>query len=710
MRIRACIIVTCLLLLAADMTSAEELKFGDFDESQAHYGRAVKPVLTKYCGSCHGEKVAEKDLNLKALPPDMKASTSAARWAVVLTNLSTGKMPPEGEAQPKSDEAMAVIAWIQAEMKRSGKHVAMREEYHNGNVVDHALLLGKDARQATVDVPTRVRPVSPEIYAAFTGEVARDARAGQPFTVQGGTTFKDMGSAKLDEPTTSQLIDNAVLMVSQLTMHKLDSGVAKPERGAPKELVRLFDEKDPADAADLQKAIRYLFEHVLRRKPTDEELDKFTSLLERNIQEAGRENGVRYSFAAIFLLPEAVLRLELGGRRTDERRLVRLAPREIAFAITYALTDRRPEAWLLADADAGKLDTREGVEAAVRKMLDDPKYAKPRILRFFREYFGYEAAVDVFKDPNEKVEHFPRELVADTDRLIEWILERDQEVLKELLTTNKAYVNYRWDGNKKIAVKARNEAIHLSYGLPPDWKWAAQQPVELPLNQRAGILTQPSWLVAVSKSDDNDVIHRGKWIRERLLGNVVPDIPITVDAQLPIAPEQTLRERMAVTQEEYCWQCHRLMNKTGYPFEMFDHYGRFRTLETVLDPEATARNVDSKGKPLGNVLKGVPADIRGAIEFVGDASVEGEVAGAVELMHKLAKSERVEQVFVRHAFRYWMSRNETPGDAATLQAAHRTYRESGGSMQTLITSLLTSDSFLYRVPSESTTALSTTDR
>ena len=68
----------------------------------------------------------------------------------------------------------------------------------------------------------------------------------------------------------------------------------------------------------------------------------------------------------------------------------------------------------------------------------------------------------------------------------------------------------------------------------------------------------------------------------------------------------------------------------------------------------------------------------------------------IELVHKLADSERVRQVFVRHAFRYWMGRNETLDDAATLRRADKAYVESGGSMKTMIVSLLTSDSFLYR--------------
>jgi hypothetical protein len=49
---------------------------------------------------------------------------------------------------------------------------------------------------------------------------------------------------------------------------------------------------------------------------------------------------------------------------------------------------------------------------------------------------------------------------------------------------------------------------------------------------------------------DNHAIHRGIWIRERLLGGGIPDVPITVDAQLPAEPENTLRERMRVTREK----------------------------------------------------------------------------------------------------------------------------------------------------------------
>ena len=194
-----------------------------------------------------------------------------------------------------------------------------------------------------------------------------------------------------------------------------------------------------------------------------------------------------------------------------------------------------------------------------------------------------------------------------------------------------------------------------------------------PEGQRLGILTHPAWLVSQSDAMDNHAIHRGIWIRERLLGGGIPDVPITVDAQLPAEPENTRRERMRVTKADYCWTCHQKMDPLGLPFEMYNHAGLFRTTEL-----------------------GKPVNTTGEIIASGESTLDGPVANALEMITKLANSQRVEQVFVRHAFRFWMGRNETLNDAPILQAAHAAYRSNGGSMKALITSLLTSDAFLYR--------------
>ncbi|MCY2976029.1 MAG: DUF1588 domain-containing protein [Planctomycetota bacterium] len=202
-----------------------------------------------------------------------------------------------------------------------------------------------------------------------------------------------------------------------------------------------------------------------------------------------------------------------------------------------------------------------------------------------------------------------------------------------------------------------------------------------PVGERLGILTHPSWLVSHSDAMDNHAIRRGRWIRERLLGGGIPDVPITVDAMLPDEPKSTLRDRMRVTRETYCWTCHKKMDPLGLPFEMFNHAGLFREQELEK-----------------------PVDTSGEIIDSGDAALDGKVSDAIELIERIAQSERAEQVFVRHAFRFWMGRNETLNDAPVLKAAHRAYQENGGSMRSLLASLLTSDAFLYRNRGESEVA------
>lgn len=715
-----------LLALAAPALSRAEgpvVAAGDAARmaSISEFEKTVAPFLARHCSDCHGLKLAEKELRFDKLEPDMKATASAARWAVVLTQLRSGKMPPDDKPKPAVDDVNRVAQWIEAEMKRSGKHVAQRAEFVNGNSIDHALLFDPK-RVARFDEAPSVRTVSPEIYSSLATELGKGIPdIGQPFTAETRFTFKDMGAPKIDEPTAAQLMRNALLIVERrLTAHKIEGGVIKAsQQSVPKQFLRLLDEVKTATDAEVAEAIKVMFQIALKREPSAEESKRFAEFYARNVKDSGRVAGTNYTLAGVLLLPEAIFRLSLGAGERDAKGRVRLAPREIAFAISFALTDRRPDQALLAAASSGELNSDEGVLKQVRRLLDDSKTEKPRIARFFREYFGYAKAGDVFKEDKDNPEHEARVLIEDTDRLIAYVLEQDKNVFRELLTTNKTFVAYksgaetkkrRKDELKKFEEQKAKEpqkfatkkppkvgrSVYEAYGLTnfPD-----TQPVELPASERAGILTQPAWLVAHSTSFDNHVIHRGKWIRERLLGGVVPDIPITVDAQLPIAPEKTLRERLSVTKQEYCWQCHRLMNDLALPFEQYDHFGRRRELEMVLDPEATEKNVDKKGKSLGPVMRGAPLDTSGLVAFVGDSSLEGKVENPVALMKRLAASERVEQVFIRHVFRYWMGRNETPGDAASLQAAQKAYRESGGSMKALIAAVLTSESFLYRVPS-----------
>jgi hypothetical protein len=524
----------------------------------------------------------------------------------------------------------------------------------------------------------------------------------------------------------------------------------------------------------LLRSVDYLFEALTYRPPLKEESMEYLEIVKSSIDKVGREDGIFMGLSAIFLDRDALFRSELAKQgKPDKHGRVMLKDWELGLAVNHALGYISPDQGLRAAIVEGKMRTRSDVHREVSRMLDDDTIRKPRVLRFFRDFFDHDLAGYICKDEKALAStgtsargsaYFRAmfEATASTDRLIELIVADDQEVLKELLTTQKVvhtgndrtlfgrrYTKEEQGiareekkraeelatleiaeerkiltrevnkleaeakanvGNKplqKILVRKQKELKALikkmtdikrkagsrinvnveeaSFSGKPIFARVSRRSFgngsmkpertlsRVPEGQRLGILTHPSWLVSHSDAMDNHAIHRGIWVRERLLGGGVPDVPITVDAQLPDEPGTSLRERMRVTREKYCWSCHEKMDPLGLPFEIYNHAGIYRTTDFGKAVDASGEIIDS-----------------------GDPSLDGPVANALEMIEKLANSERVEQVFVRHAFRFWMGRNETLHDRPILQAAHHAYRENGGSMKALILSLVTSDAFLFR--------------
>lgn len=464
----------------------------------------------------------------------------------------------------------------------------------------------------------------------------------------------------------------------------------------------------------LRAAVHFLFEKLTGRPPKDSESAEYLTIVKQSIDDLGKVDGAILGLSAIFLDRDALFRPELAeAGDPDEYGRVMLEGWELALAVNAAFAYLGPDETLKQALLEGRLKSRDDVRREVSRMLADPAFRKPRVLQFFREYFDYDLAGHICKDAAalRKAGGEPRdtnhyrtmfEMTTSTDRLVELVLAEDRDVLRQLLTTDRVVFKPKQDeayfgtfvsterpskDSPEMQKKANERRlVTISYLEPPEGesifvrqarviqgRKPNRQLTTLPSDQRMGILTHPAWLVSHSDAMDNHAIHRGRWIRERLLGDAVPDVPITVDAMLPNEPQNTLRERMRVTRESECWRCHRKMDPLGLPFEMYNHIGLYRTTE-----------------------QGKPVDTTGEIIDSGDPELDGPVENAIDMIQKLAESERVEQVFVRHAFRFWMGRNETLEDAPVLQDAWRAYRDNGGSMNALLTSLLTSDAFLYR--------------
>lgn len=748
------------MALTAALLCSSNLLFAQSDKTttpmasdKKAFDDTVLPFLSKYCADCHGESSNETGVALTSIRFDLASGHDMELWKTVLRQLHLEEMPPTESEQPEQHERDAVMLWINAELNKSGNMSDLYTKLDSpsfGNYVNHDKLF---SGEITVEPfsPARLWRTSPEVFQnvkSSYGPGARDFR--QPFPLEDKVGIKDYANLLFaDSAVVSVLMSNAACAADELITH---SPIATSDASPTDDL--------------LASAISEPFRKVVYREPLKEEISKYLELFRKTAEEGGNAEAMQLVLMAVMLHHESVYRVEIGLGAADSHGRRMLSGTEMAFAIAFALTDRRPDAELLQAAKAGKLSNSAEAQVQVARILQDDAIDKPRILRFFQEFFGYSQAHKVFKDEDRSGgfayygENYPAMYEKDADFFVMNILEKDQNVFKQLLTSDEYYIinratfrntvydfykknqqqldageypeakqkellqrlnlkgwrelnvkynlhnfnkgfdgsvaaikqivqeQYSWmDTKDEEILLHRMQALYAKYPMVYDLKDDEQdfllpQPYKRP--HRAGMLTHPAWLIAHSLNDSTDPIRRGKWVRERLLGGVIPDIPITVDASVPEDHTKTLRERLEKTEKAECWRCHRKMNPLGYAFEIYDDFGRYRTDEILGEG-------DTK-----------PVNARSELADTGEQELDGEFQDALELIHKLAESDRVRQCMIRHVFRYFMGRNETLSDSKTLVAADRAYLESGGSFKALLISLLSSDSFLYRKTIEPT--------
>ncbi|QDU92799.1 DUF1588 domain-containing protein [Lignipirellula cremea] len=726
-----------------DEASARQLRVG-FDQTAG-------PFLLQHCVDCHGADDPAGGVSLHPLDPTRLGGDDAALWQKVLQVLKFGQMPPPGEPQPERADLDRMTSWIQAELAAAGQesdvdHKLLQPAY--ANLLQHEKLFDGSITGPAFSRP-RLWRIHPEAYdqllVGFGRELTLGGPLSKPFTVGEGKGLAANYAALMqaDSATLGQLMLNCRQIaqlqttgfVRQEQDRKTKEMVEKIHRRAPDSFAAILDSPDAPTAEQIAAAVAEEFQLVLLRSPSKEEAADFTDLLQRAIAVGGKAGGLRTLAMAVLMRPEAIYRMEvgLGDTTADGRRM--LSPYELAHALAYALTDLPPDQVLLGPrknnrpgppslldlARDGQLQSRDDVLRVATQMWDNEELQKPRVLRFFQEFFGYAHAETVFKGDRAGKEFHTKILVKDADDLVLHLVRQDREVLRELLTTDRFFV--QWPGSqaeydRKIQyiterIKPGNKAdrnykyfvARVEQGLRPmpqanptwrstvrfynlhenTWDYPLEQPFPMPPGERVGLLTHPAWLAAWSGNFENDPIRRGKWIRENLLAGAAPEAPITVDASVPEDPHKTLRQRLTVTRQEYCWKCHQNMEPLALPLEAYDDFGQFRTVEGLGDTRALT-------KPKSTA----PLETHGQIIHSGDPAIDGPVRDVHELMQRLASSSRVRQSFVRHAFRYWLGRNEMLSDSPTLIAADQAYVEQDGSFKALVLSLLTSDSFLYR--------------
>ena len=461
----------------------------------------------------------------------------------------------------------------------------------------------------------------------------------------------------------------AALTVSPALVEQYMSASEDLSRAATQDLVGLLG-CDPTSAGEqvcIEAFIGDFGKRAWRRPLSDAERTRLLGVFTTARAEFELDVSVQLVLQVILQSPQFIYMLEPAAPGATPGSIQPLDPWQLATRLSYFVLGSTPDDSLMAAAEAGALGTPEQVATEARRLLTLER-ARERVGLFFTEWLYLRNVDRMQKDPA---------LFPDYDLTMGPLLRQQVELFAQSVILDQG-------GSAVDLLTAPYSFISPElapiYGVAPPADPGFTR-IDLDPTRRAGLLTHAGLLASLAKADQTDPVHRGKFVRERLLCEVVPPPP--PDANVtppPITPGSTTRERFAQHQAEpVCAGCHLLMDPIGLGFEHYDALGQWRDLDA-----------------------GLPVDATGSIE---GSDVAGPFDGALELVSKLAQSRQVMDCLAETWFRFALGRSVAEGDAAGVQALGERFASAGFNMQELLVEVTQSRAFRYQlVPDPNTSA------
>jgi len=408
-----------------------------------------------------------------------------------------------------------------------------------------------------------------------------------------------------------------------------------------------------ADDECAKNFLQSLGRRAYRRSLDDVELNQVLAIARTATAELEDVyEGMRWATISLFISPNFLYRPELGSDPAAE--VSRLKSHELASRLAFLIWNTAPDQALLDEADAGKLDTKEGIREVAEEMLDAP-LGLEAAGAFAEDYMRVDRIGTQAKDQTLYPEYglvLQRAMVKDMRSTWETIaMEQD---LLSLFSTRQVFVNAE---------------LASLYGLDPSGLTSDTfQARTLPdTTLQVGILAKPAFLSQFANQKEGSPTLRGKFIRESIMCTPVEPPPGNVALELPESSEDkptTKRQRLEEHRQlEVCADCHSLMDPLGLPFESFDAIGQFRETDN-----------------------GLPVDPSG--EFDGVA-----VANAKELGQVMSTSASVAHCLVEQYYSYATGHAVRDVDGIVVEELGASFSSSGRLLRNLLLDIVTSDAF-----------------
>lgn len=459
---------------------------------------------------------------------------------------------------------------------------------------------------------------------------------------------------------------NAVAPVGDLQVEQYMDAAEIVATEATADLASLLpcDPTTTGEDACAEQWLRELAPRAYRRPLTDADIDRLMSVYSTAKGDADFETGIRVALQGMLQSPWFLYHVELGELESApiDGVPVALAGHELASRLSYFLWDSMPDEALFAAAETGELGTDEGISAQVDRMLADPR-AEEAVASFHLQWLGVDEIESLEKAPAvypEFDEALALAMKDDTAKFANWVLTKGDGRLETLMTG--------------AFTLSEDPALLALYGVELPAGHVSGQPIALPDDQRAGVLTQAAVMAEHAHADQTSPVHRGQLVRENFLCQPLPPPPADVD-NVPPDPEPgvTTRERFSQhSGDPACEPCHALIDGLGFGFEHYDGSGAFRSMDD-----------------------GQPVDASG--EIVATMQSNGTYDGAIELAGILAQAPEVRDCMARQWFRFSLGRWEVDEDSCSMDRLATAFADTDYDIRSLIHEIVLSDAFRNRL-------------
>ncbi|MFW6197823.1 MAG: DUF1592 domain-containing protein, partial [Myxococcota bacterium] len=250
---------------------------------------------------------------------------------------------------------------------------------------------------------------------------------------------------------------------------------------------------DPATAGEDACAHQFVVQfgrRAFRRPLTEEEVARYEELYGTGRDAFGFATGIELVVQAMLESPHFLYHVETPPPGAGPGEVVPVTGWEMASRLSYFLWSTMPDEALMDAAEAGTLDTPEGVEAQARRMLDDPR-ARAGLLHFFQQWLH----LDHIDELEKNTEVYPT---------------FDYAMARDLRRSAEAFVEHvLWDGDRAVGSLLLDRTAFVNERIGPlvghdDVEGDELVEVALDPEQRAGVLSQPGLLALLAKADQSD--------------------------------------------------------------------------------------------------------------------------------------------------------------------------------------------------------------